>query len=97
MVTPLRPARFTAGRHVRSEKAVRRIGSPSSVVKMNGVPPVSPDTDLDAKSRRALEDRVRPPQLAVLPLQFSQPRPLIGGQARRRAGVNARLLHPVPQ
>jgi hypothetical protein len=35
MVTPLGPARFSAGRQMRSENAVRRIGSPSSVLKTN--------------------------------------------------------------
>ncbi len=33
MVTPPRPARWTAGRQTRSENAVRRMGSPISVVK----------------------------------------------------------------
>jgi hypothetical protein len=35
MVTPLRPARRTAGRQTAVENAVRRIGSPCSVVKRN--------------------------------------------------------------
>src|SRR3954451_24625893 len=49
------------------------------------------------ESRRALEDLIRPTQLAVLPLKLGQSGPLVGRQTRRVAGVDASLLHPVPQ
>jgi hypothetical protein len=49
------------------------------------------------KSRRGLQDRIRPPQLTVLPLQLHQPTPIITRHPRPGAGIDLGLLHPAAQ
>ncbi len=49
------------------------------------------------KPTRGLQDRIRPPQLAVLPLQLHQPTPIIAGHPRLSAGIDLGLLHPTAQ
>ena len=49
------------------------------------------------KSRCGLQDRIRPAQLPVLPLQLHQPTPIIAGDSRSGAGIDLGLLHPAAQ
>ena len=49
------------------------------------------------ESRRGLQDRVRPPQLTVLPLQLGDPRGRVHRRRRRTRGPLGRVAEPVPQ
>ncbi len=49
------------------------------------------------EGRRGPQDFIRPPQVAVLPLEFGDPTCLVAGDARPVAFVDLGLLHPVAQ
>jgi len=52
---------------------------------------------LGEKSRSLAQDLIRPPELAVLPLQLLHPGPLVTRQAPAPAGVDLLPAHPLPQ